>query len=184
MPHAGLCLTGTHPLAFTAPVKYLTLIRHAKAGAAGSGVADLDRPLSKRGERDAPQMGRVLARMGLAPDLAISSPARRALATARIVLAEMDYAGEFRTDERIYEADVSDLFSVLREVEDRRAHVCLFGHNPGLHDLVSSLAGDCLDRLATCGVVCLDLPIHGWPHVRPGAGTVREYLCPEMFEPN
>ena len=58
-------------------MKTLYLIRHAKSSWKHDYLADFDRPLNKRGKRDAPVMGRRLKQHGV-PGLFLSSPARRA----------------------------------------------------------------------------------------------------------
>src|SRR6266851_4698449 len=54
----------------------LVLLRHAKS--AWPDVADHERPLARRGRRDAPVAGRWLRAAGRAPDRVICSTARRA----------------------------------------------------------------------------------------------------------
>src|SRR5262249_34694794 len=62
-------------------MKALFLIRYAKSSWDDTALPDKDRPLSGRGRRDAPQMGKRLAKRDVKPDLILSSPARRALTT-------------------------------------------------------------------------------------------------------
>ena len=69
-------------------MKTLVLVRHAKSSWGKPGLEDRDRPLSRRGKRDAPRMGKRLAKQGVKPDLVLSSPARRALATAPSISSE------------------------------------------------------------------------------------------------
>lgn len=45
-------------------MKTLTLLRHAKSSWRNTGLADRDRPLNKRGEKDAPDMGRRIGAAG------------------------------------------------------------------------------------------------------------------------
>ncbi len=86
-------------------MKHLFLIRHAKSSWDHAELSDFDRPLNKRGKRDAPMMGRRLAKRGVNPDLILSSPAKRALKTARIIGSEIGSPkGDIHTDKRIYEA--------------------------------------------------------------------------------
>ena len=65
-------------------MKTLFLIRHAKSSWEYTALPDKDRPLNDRGKRDAPKMGKRLAKRDVTPDLILSSPARRALTTAEI----------------------------------------------------------------------------------------------------
>ena len=72
-------------------MKTLFLIRHAKSSWDDTALPDKDRPLGDRGRRDAPKMGKRLAKRDVKPDLILSSPARRALTTAEIVAKKLDY---------------------------------------------------------------------------------------------
>ncbi len=121
----------------------LLLLRHAKASRdAAKAAADFDRPLTRRGRRDAPRMGRWLKTRELVPDCVIGSPARRARETAELVLDELGLAQEeTRWDERAYAADVEALLRVLADCPPAARRVLVVGHNPGLEDLVRHLAG-------------------------------------------
>src|SRR5437763_1654347 len=72
-------------------MKTLFLIRHAKSSWPDPALPDKDRPLGDRGRRDARKMGKRLAKRDVKPDLILSSPARRALKTARIIAKKLDY---------------------------------------------------------------------------------------------
>ena len=68
-------------------MKTLILVRHAKSNWNDSSISDIDRPLNKRGLRDAPFMGKLLKETGIRVDQFISSPAKRALTTSRYFAA-------------------------------------------------------------------------------------------------
>ena len=71
-------------------MKTLFLIRHAKSSWDDTALPDKDRPLDDRGRRDAPKMGKRLAKRDVKPDLILSSPARRALTTAEVIAKKLD----------------------------------------------------------------------------------------------
>jgi phosphohistidine phosphatase len=86
-------------------VKRLIVVRHAKAEKAEAHQRDFMRPLAGRGRRDAAEMGHRLAKRGTQPDAVVSSPAPRALETARIVARELDFPwSEIRLEDGAYEA--------------------------------------------------------------------------------
>jgi phosphohistidine phosphatase len=144
-------------------VKTLTLVRHAKSSWKHPELTDRQRPLNKRGERDAPEMGRRLAGRGERPDLIVSSPAVRALTTARTIARAVGHAEEeIVLEERVYDADDEDLLELVRGLDDAFEHVMLFGHNPALTDLVNRLVAEPLDNVPTCGVVRLEHPGATW----------------------
>ena len=65
-------------------MKTLYLIRHAKSSWDDSTLTDFERPLNERGINDAPKMGKLLKEKNIIPELLISSPANRAISTAKI----------------------------------------------------------------------------------------------------
>ncbi|NLE44319.1 MAG: histidine phosphatase family protein [Chloroflexi bacterium] len=152
-------------------MKTLTLVRHAKSSWKHPELQDWDRPLNKRGRRDAPAMGRRLADRGFWPDRLISSPAARTLATAEAIAAEIRYPLEdIVHDARLYSADAIDLLDIVRELSDILDHVALVGHNPALTDLANRLAtGSDIDNVPTCGIVEMDFDTDSWLDV----GTVK-----------
>lgn len=147
----------------------LVLVRHAKSDYP-LGVEDHDRPLSLRGERDAPQIGRWLMEslpleIGDRSCFVVSS-ARRAQQTwnsLASVLTGPWAEASVETDPRVYEASPSTLREVVRE---RSGHdtVVVVGHNPGLLQLISELGApgavrsEALAKFPTSAVAVL-LPI-------------------------
>jgi hypothetical protein len=84
-------------------MKTLFLIRHAKSSWDDTALPDKDRPLDDRGRRDAPKMGKRLAKRDVKPDLILSSPARRALTTAEVIAKKLDYKlKDIVVDDRLY----------------------------------------------------------------------------------
>ena len=174
------------------PGRSLLLLRHAKS-AWPDGVADLERPLARRGERAAELVGRFLAAHGLVPDRVISSPARRAAETAERVLAALDGASggdppggdpatgalSVELDRRLYDGDA--LSAVLDGLAGS-SRLLAVGHEPDLVDVVRALCGAEV-RMPTAGLVWLDVP----DAVGAGAGsvpsaTVRLVLPPRLLD--
>ena len=135
-------------------MKTLTIVRHAKSSWNDPSLKDRDRPLNGRGERDAPEMGRRIAQAGIRPSLIISSPAKRAWTTAKIIAREISYPQEFlQREDDLYLASVDGILDVLVAQDTRFNSIMLFGHNPGMTDFVNYLVPGLTDNLPTCGVV-------------------------------
>lgn len=118
----------------------LLLLRHAKASRGAEN--DLERPLTRRGRRDASRIGRWMKSEGLVPDLVIGSPSRRTRETADLVLEELGLPpDDVRWDERVYAADVPALLEVLAGCPADARRVLVVGHNPGFEELVRHLGG-------------------------------------------
>jgi len=121
----------------------IVVVRHAKSSRNEPALQDKDRPLNARGERDAAKMGERLAKIGVKPDLILSSPARRALTTAEIVANKLDYNPKnILVDDRLYGVDADDLLDVIRKLGDKSKRVMLFGHNPELTELGHRLSSE------------------------------------------
>ncbi|MFD8542920.1 SixA phosphatase family protein [Streptomyces sp. NPDC059649] len=119
----------------------LVVLRHAKS-AWPPDVSDHERPLAKRGRRDAPAAGRRLFADGYVPDLVLCSTARRTRETWELVAPELGARPEVVFEPRVYGASVAELVEVLREVPEQRRTVLLIGHQPGVQDVVLSLVGE------------------------------------------
>ena len=123
--------------------RYLLLLRHAKSAWDTEASEDFERPLAKRGIKDARRMGQWLHREGLTPDHVVSSPAVRAQETSMLVCKELGISKkDLHFDRRIYEADVPTLRAVLADCPKGRNSIMLVGHNPGLAELLAYLWGE------------------------------------------
>lgn len=164
-------------------MKQLTLIRHAKSSHGAALLRDFDRPLSDRGLRDAPLLGRHLKELGFAPDALITSPALRAVTTADIIRREAGLTHlPVQEEPRIYEAPVAHLAAVLRDIPDNIGHAVLFGHNPGLENLSNWLSGErVISGLRTGGVVMLELDLAAWSRIQPGCARLLTYFYPALI---
>lgn len=161
------------PIANCRPeVLTLYLTRHAKSSKDDPRLRDFDRPLNERGLRDAPFMAQLFAGRKEVVDLLVSSPAKRAITTARhFALALGPAERDIVQNERIYLADAGLLMRVIAALPDHATRVMLFGHNPGFSDLAGHLTGGILD-LPTCATVRIDLHATGWSEVGPGMGSL------------
>lgn len=163
-------------------MRTLTLIRHAKSSWKDSSLSDFDRPLNKRGEQNAPMMGRLLKRQGTRFNLMVSSPAQRAITTARLIAAELDQPDEtLLSDPRIYEADIEDLLDVVHSLPDDRENVALIGHNPGLTMFCSHLSGENIDNLPTCAVAGIAFEVDTWQAIDRDSGRLVRYEYPRKY---
>jgi phosphohistidine phosphatase len=142
-------------------MKTLLLMRHAKSSWKNQKLADHERPLNKRGKKDAPLMGQMLKERHLVPQQIISSTAIRARQTTETVVEHSHYKGEVLYLDRLYLAEADEYIKVLREVPDSLDRVMLVGHNPGLETLLQVLTGE-IQSLPTAVIAQINLPIDHW----------------------
>ena len=145
-------------------MKQLLLMRHAKSSWDNAELADHDRPLNKRGRRDAPRMGKWLCDQGVIPGRIISSTAVRARKTAAVVAEACGMDDHLELDRSLYFGDVSEWVALIAETDSEIQSVMLVGHNPGLEDFLEHLIGH-YERLPTATVACVELPIDAWQNL-------------------
>lgn len=146
-------------------MKTLILVRHAKSSWDDPSLDDRDRPLNGRGKKDAPAMGERLAKLGIAPDAMLSSPAVRALATAEIFAKVLDYKRKkIVVSEVIYGGTPAALLELIRALEDDAKCAMLFGHNPEISGLAHEFSPQ-IDDLPTCAVVEMHFDVKAWPAI-------------------
>jgi phosphohistidine phosphatase len=165
----------------------LLLLRHAKSDWDSGAVADFDRPLSKRGRRDAPRIGEWLYREGLIPGLILSSPAERARETALKVCKGLDCSKrDIRWESRLYEADLEALLQVLAAEANGAPSVLVIAHNPGLESLLRYLADGDLDEpkdgklMPTAALARLEMP-DDWSLLEAGCASLVTLLRPKAL---
>jgi phosphohistidine phosphatase len=133
-------------------MQQLTLLRHGDALPSARGSRDFDRPLSDKGLLEVRGAAQAIAAVMPRPDLILASSARRTTETAELVRATVYPDATLLTDAALYCATADALFEVLRGLGDGFASVLLVGHNPGISEACSRLAGDGrLHALPTAG---------------------------------
>jgi phosphohistidine phosphatase len=142
-------------------MRTLLLLRHAKSSWKDSDLDDHERPLAKRGKKDAPRMGCLLREEGLVPDLIVTSSAKRCRKTADHVIEQSAFRGEARITGELYEAHGVKLREFVCSIDDRFQRVLLVAHNPGMEEFLESLVG-VYTPLTTAALAHLDVPIESW----------------------
>lgn len=163
-------------------MKTLALVRHAKSPRSEVALSDKKRPLAARGRRDALKMGKRLAHRKIRPDLILSSPACRALETAKIIARKLDYRSKgIVIENSLYPGRMSELLDLIRMLGDELKCVMLFGHNPALAQLVSYLSGTDA-RMPTCAVAELTFNVKSWSEI--GAASLAAVMlhCPKKTD--
>ncbi len=143
-------------------MKRLWLLRHASSGCDDMSLSDRYRPIDACGERELAWLARWAHEHGELPQCIVSSPAQRAMDTARVLA---DAAGlraqDIRIDARLYEGSARRLMEVVAELDNRCSHAAVVGHNPELADLGRHLAAE-LTHLPSAGIAALDFDADTW----------------------
>ena len=132
----------------------LIIVRHAKAESAHLHPRDFDRPLTWQGADDARAAARDILARHPEVNRIVASPARRTATTAEIIAQAYGWdPARIVMDERIYEASLRTLKSIVSELRSADGTVILVGHNPGVLELCYTLTGGRITSMSTSAVV-------------------------------
>jgi phosphohistidine phosphatase len=166
----------------------LLLLRHAKSDWSDTGLADRDRPLSKRGRESAPVVGRHMTEQGWIPDLVLSSPAARTRQTVGLVLDRLGTSPNIIFDESLYDFGGGEgLLASIQEHGGKVPTLMVVGHNPAMERLAMMLAGHgdadlraAMERkFPTAALAVIEFEAKAWAAIKPGKGTLVAFLTPK-----
>ncbi len=163
-------------------MKEVYLVRHAKSSWEEMGLSDHDRPLNKRGKRDAPKMASHLYETVGSLDVIVSSTAKRALLTAKqfqsAFEAELD---DFIEEENLYHASSEEILMVISEIEDKHQRAAIFGHNPGFTSFANHFSSIYIENVPTTGIVGVKFDVNKWNEVSEANGSVFFFTYPKKL---
>lgn len=163
-------------------MKTLYLVRHAKSSWKDPQLDDFERPLNKRGRKNAPFMGNVLKKRSILPDFIMASPANRAAMTARLIAEKINYPlEEIFYDESIYGISDGDMIDLIKAINDNVSRLMLVGHNPGMTNLANLLGDDPVSNIPTCGVYAIFLEIASWEKIHDRCGKTEFFEYPKKY---
>ena len=169
-------------------MKKLILMRHAKSDWNTDAKSDRDRPLNKRGRRDAPAMGAWLNDNGYRPDRVLSSPSLRTRQTVELVKEELELKkNQVSWVEDLYHPGLSDMLNLLQKAHGDCQALMLVSHNPGLEELLLYLSNespalsDSGKLLPTAAVAVLCCDAAGWLTVQ-GSYTLETLQRPRELQ--
>ena len=156
-------------------MKTLYLVRHAKSSWADPSLADQDRPLNKRGLRDAPVMAQRFADKKVKVDAIWTSPAQRAVETAHYFARALQVPRkEIELHARLYTSAINDLLLEIRSCPDEVKRLLVVGHNPVITEFANLLI-DCgrdteIELIPTCGIVAIEFSLSSWRQIEEKEG--------------
>ncbi len=141
----------------------LFIIRHGKSSWDHEGLDDIDRPLANRGIRNAEEMAGRLTRLELIPELIFTSPANRAITSARIMAGLWGLEPPaLQIRDPLYMPYTSEIDEVVATAPSHIQNLAIFGHNPSFTLYANQFLDESLDNLPTAGVVIITLDSENW----------------------
>ena len=149
----------------------LIVMRHGKSSWSDASLEDHDRPLNKRGHRDAPRIAQELHDREWIPDRIRVSTSKRTLETLELMEAISDNS-TIDVEPSLYHSNLSTLLQAVEEAEEGKTTMIL-SHNPGSEILVHQLSNR-LEVMPTAAAALFEKKQKGW--------TLVDVLRPKEFE--
>ena len=168
----------------------LLILRHAKSDWDNAKLDDFDRPLSKRGRKDAPRMGRYIAEHASPLDHVLCSSAVRTCETWALMATALSKPPEPQMLRAMYLAGPDALLEIVRAAPPTCSTLLIIGHNPGLHELALSLCSSrsstqprkvLAKKFPTAALAVLQFRVKSWGAVKPGTGLLTAFVTPKLL---
>ncbi|HOV14017.1 MAG TPA: histidine phosphatase family protein [Spirochaetota bacterium] len=165
-------------------MKQLILMRHAKSDWDNS-LSDIDRPLSERGKREAPVVGKFLRKEKIIPDKLISSPSQRTRETLRYLMKELKEQINVEFNDIIYENIPKKIVELISKTEENIKTLMILGHNPSMEGLYQSFSGiliddnDICEKFVTSAISLFEFDIKEWGEIVKAKGKLVFFKSPK-----
>ena len=161
-------------------MKKILFIRHAKSDWGNPNLSDMDRPLNKRGKRDAPGMGRRFLKLNMKPDCIYRSPSTRTTQTIDLLTHTAQWQDvDIKEEDWLYHASNQDYLTGIENLNNDQNYICLCAHNPGITDIVNYLSGEYIVNMPTCAIALIDFQTGDWKEVSGSTGNLLHFDFPK-----
>ena len=160
-------------------MKTIIFMRHGKSSWKYD-LPDIDRPLKRRGIRDAKVVSQVFEKQDFTPDVIVSSPANRALSTCKIVVNEIFKDKDIEVVKQIYDFGGYSVLDYIKSLDDSISSIMLFGHNHAFTSLANDLGDTYIGNVPTAGLVMLTFNENSWKNIK--AGTTKLTIFPRDYK--
>jgi len=166
-------------------LKTLTLVRHAKSSWKNPSWSDIERPLNKRGLRDAPLIGKKISSHIHFPITLFSSDAVRAFVTSKKIARELNIdETQIECFNELYHASSGEILNFVKKIDNALDNIMLFLHNPGITDFANYFSSEYYENIPTCGVISFSFEVDLWKDIDKKNCTQNFYLYPKQFKKN
>ena len=164
-------------------MKSLYLMRHAKSSWEEPGVTDANRPLIPKGVKKTALIIDFLQKRGTTIDQMVSSPAVRALETARLVAAGIYYPiNKIRTDRKVYDGYYDRILDIIYATPNDVNSLMIFGHNPTITNLANLFLHPGIDSMPTSCVVGISFETDKWEEIPSKEARQEFIITPKMLK--
>lgn len=157
-------------------MKTLYIVRHAKSSWEYPRIKDIDRPLKKRGIKDAHLMSKFLSKKINRPDVFVSSSANRALHTSVIFCENFQYPlSNLKIKKQLYSFSDGYLVKTVNALDDGFNSAIIFSHDHGINTFVNKFGSKPISHVSTCGVIGIQFEEKHWKNIKKGKTFMVEF---------
>ena len=143
-------------------MKRLILMRHAKAKRKFEGI-DFDRPLTNSGKDAIQNLSQNFIKYLKPNSVFFVSNSIRTRETFYCLHQQFDKLEvEVSFENSLYHASFEELFSFIKQLDNKIELVSIIAHNPGLHQFASMCLKDEMIQFPPSSFLVLDAPIENW----------------------
>lgn len=163
-------------------MKTIILVRHAKSSWDNFSIKDEERPLNDRGKKNAPEMAKRLLKKKVPIDAFISSPAKRAKATAEFFAREYGFdKSKIILVPELYMANNEAFVRTIHNAPRKAGTIALFSHNNGITQFANTLSEERIDNMPTCSVFAVRAAIDNWADFETGQNNFYFFDYPKSL---
>lgn len=164
-------------------MKTLYIIRHGKSTWDFPNLPDQERPLIDRGVNRTKKVVRELNKHSASAGLIISSHAKRAHETAKLIAAGINYPiDNIHVIPELYNADADNILDLIFAVDDNVDSVMIIGHNPALTQFSNMFLDEKIDCLPTSGTICIAFETKNWTEIISASHKTGFIIFPKTIQ--
>jgi len=165
----------------------LTLLRHAKSSWNSAAASDHERPLNKRGQRDAPRMAAELIKRQCQPTRCLVSTATRTRQTvAAFIEAGVVDASSVEYLDSLYLSSPETILDAVHTAfvseSPSPTHIMVIAHNPGLEILADDLSAYATGAMPTAAIASFSIDAEDFAVVNTANSTLDFYISPKLID--
>ncbi len=161
-------------------MKQIILMRHAKSSWDDYTLSDRERPLNKRGRRDAPAMAEIIKQKGIVPYEIYSSDSERTKETSTHLIEALPKAHITYTRE-LYHASARNILSYIKGIKSNASCIMILAHNPGITEAFRLLGNVSVDNVPTSGIGCFSFNCKSFREINEFDGDLEYFVYPKML---
>ena len=145
--------------------KSVILFRHGKSDWDAKYDSDHDRPLAKRGIRDAKRMGKFLSKRAEVPELILLSTALRTRETTKLAMKAGSWDVDIKLEKKIYEASLEEIINIIKNQDDKYNSICLVGHEPIFSSIIRLIGNKKKMKFPTASMARIIFFTNNWKKI-------------------